>query len=531
MSLINLPNKKASYSSVDVAAIIYLTIPLLLFICGWLKIWISIPLVIMILFSLGIMINQSKSENITFIKEWSYRELLPSIGIFVTYAFLTGMTGNWAQHTDYYVRNDIFWDLTTKEWPPSLLDGRYFVYYFQTWLPASLIGSVTSWHCALWAYFAWSCLGICFVVYYLFKVLGKCSFWIACIFFTWNGLELLPCSLIAPILRNISVLEAFSTNEHVAGSFLTESPCFSMKNIIHCFIPLSIIGGMLLRPNIVKTAGPLLGILAVMYSPMSSIFLLPILTYLFFREHINKISDLAKWINWSNILKDFFSIINISFLVPFLLLIIPFYASTKSMLNWHFESILNFKNICLYIYYLIFNIGIAGFLILKKEKSKLTWIVLATHCICILSGMLFHHDVAMKGSVITTYFIIVLYCKSSINEKGKFKTAHIIYSIAGLQYFVHMTGALAATVVSIASWVLLRIKFRYIVSIAAFAITLFFLILLIKPTMFTPIHNKLSGKSVRYHKTMGIYQPDGGSGLWWWYQTFGNSKDMPIWFK
>ncbi|MBQ2380307.1 MAG: hypothetical protein II295_07970, partial [Akkermansia sp.] len=131
----------------------------------------------------------------------------------------------------------------------------------------------------------------------------------------------------------MSVFEAFSTNEHVAGNFLTEAPCFSMKNIIHCFIPLSIIGGMLLRPNIVKTIGPLLGILAAMYSPMSAIFLLPILTHLFLREYVNKISDLAKWINWVNILKNACSIPNISFLIPFVLLIIPFYSSTKSISN------------------------------------------------------------------------------------------------------------------------------------------------------------------------------------------------------
>ena len=527
----NNPSLQNNIKMWDVSALVYLSIPLMLFIWGWLEPWIAIPLILFIVFSIWKLtfVTIKNTNKIRFVI--SPREYIPSLLIFVLYIFMTGMTGNWAQHTDYYVRNDIFWELTTKSWPPNLPDERYFIYYFQSWLPAALFGSFLGWKIAQWAYFLWTVLGMIISLHYIFKSVGKISFWVACIFFAWNGLELIPCSLLAPLLQDISISEAFMQNDHVAGHFLTEAPCFSMKNIVHCFVPISIIGGMLLQSGNVRSIGFSLGILAVMYSPMSSIFLLPILLYLFIREYVHKNTEGKYALDWRCMIKEGLSVYNISYMAPFFLLIIPFYAGAESFHEAKPQLLFDVKNFTLFCVYLFFNSVISVMLIRRNVKSYFVWLVFVVHSLCMLSGLIFHDDIAMKGSVATTYFLIILYCQAFCRENTRFKIVYVIYSMLGALFFVHMTGALLCVVVAIGCRYLLRLKIWQGVSALAALVLTLVATEIFMPQMLTSYKDKLAGKQVRYHRNMGVYQQDGGSGLWWWYRTFPHRKDMPIWFK
>lgn len=523
--------RKSRVGILDIGALVYLSVPLLMFIWGWLKPWIAIPLMLCIVYSLWKLAKERMrspygKELTSNLKEW-----IPSLLLFVMYIFVTGMTGNWAQHTDYYVRNDIFWDLTTKSWPPNLPDGRYFIYYFQSWLPAALVGSFFGWQSALWSYFIWTVIGMIISLCYIFKAVGKCSFWIACVFFVWNGLELIPCSFVAPFFRGISIHEAFMQNDHVAGAFLTESPSFSIKNIVHCFVPLSIIGGMLLQPGNVRKIGVALGVLAVMYSPMSALFLLPILLYFFVKEYAQVNSKGRYILDLRCMMKETCSVCNISYILPFLLLVVPFYAGAEALFNAKFELLFEVNNVSLFLFYLFFNAIVAVMLIRRNIKSNFVWVVFVTHSLCVCSGLIFHGDIAMKGSVVTSYFLIILYCQAFEREKSRFKLFYIIYSLLGAQYFVHMTGALQCVVVAIGIWLLLRLNFWKIMVVSS-AITLALVVInQLMPTALAGYKDKLAGKYVKYHDNIGIYQEDGGSGLWWWYRSFPDKRDMPAWFK
>lgn len=518
-------------SRIDKLAILYLILPLCLFVWGWLKIWLAIPLLIILAVAVAKLWCEAHSECNMHEIGWSYKEFIPALAIFVAYLFLTGMTGNWAQHSDYYVRNDIFWSLTMDSWPPELKDGKYFVYYFQTWLPSALVGKIFGWKAALWSYYIWMCIGSVFSLYYIFKYVGKCAFWIAFVFFAWNGLELIPCAVVAPLLRDMPIKEAFSLNEHVAGNFLTEAPMFSMKNIAHCFIPVSIICGMLLIRNIIRKIGPTLGMLAVMYSPMSAIFLLPILLFLFLREYFPSPRLLVNRTSWTLMLKELLSFYNLAVLLTFVLLIVPFYLSPSSISEFSLERLVTGKRLCLFLYYLIFNVFLVAVLIRQNVKDNLLWVVLLTHVVCIGCGVAFHADVSMKGSVLTTYFLIAMFCRSFAKAQNVSKAAYITYSILGCQYLIYMTGALAALIGSAGVWLIMHVRFRWCVTAMVTSAFILCLLGVYKPQVFSSVKSKLMGEKVRYSEHMGIYQPDGGSGLWWWYRTFGDSQSMPIWFR
>lgn len=518
-------NGNSTLTKVDIAAYVYLLIPFILFIWGWVHISISLPVISLIIISLIKLSHQSSSEYILSKFRTYFREVLPALVIFISYLFLAGITGNWAQHPDFYVRNDIFWDLTTKPWPPELPDGRYFVYYCHSYLPASLIGGVFGWKTAQWAYYIWSCIGILFTIYYLYKAVGNYSFWIACIFFVWHGLEFLPCTF-----ANVLFPDTL-TNKLDSYIHLSEPPMFSIKALLHCFIPISIIGGMLFQKNITQKLAPSLGILAVMYNPMGSIFLLPILIYLFSRQFFTNLKDIKSIEKWNLFIKNALSLQNIILLIPFFIILVPFYASTNSISTGNIKELININNLTQFVYFLFFNIIIVSFLIRKNIKDKLLWVILTVHILSCLSGIIVHSDIGKKGSFVTTYFFIILYCQSFLAEKTAPKKYFIIYSIVGTSYFVYWTGAMAATIAGIGTWLLLKMKLKHITSTILLTGNVLALTVIFKPNYFEPIKKKLSGEYVRYHPQRGIYQSDGGSGLWWWYRTFPQKKDMPIWFK
>lgn len=517
------PPKNPFFSKIDIAACIYLLFPLILFICGWLQIWVSLPLASLIVYSFFRLYSSSYSYSI---KQYiNYKEIIPTLTIFLSYIFLTGITGNWAQHSDFYVRNDIFWDLTSKPWPPELPDGKYFIYYFQSYLPAALFGGMFGWHAAGWIQYIWSCIGILFTIYYLYKAVGKCSFWIACIFFLWNGLEFLPCTQASYFFENTY------SSKIAAYTHLSEPPMFSLKALMHCFIPISIVGGMLIQPYLAKKLGPALGILSVMYNPMGSIFLLPILVYIYFRVFFTDKNDFYNKDKWRIFFKTTFSLHNISLFLSFILLIFPFYIKSESVSQSNLLDKLTFTHLGLFTYYLFFNIIIVTCLIRKNIKDNLLWIVLGAHTLAIASGILLNPDIAKKGSFITTYFFVILYCQAFSKEKSSFKLTYILYSLLAALYCIRMTGAFACALAGIGAWLLLNYKKRYTIPSATILLLIFILFISHKPQHLETVISKLSGEEVKLNKRMGIYQPDGGDGLWWWYKAFPNATTMPIWFK
>ena len=184
-----------------------------------------------------------------------------------------------------------------------------------------------------------------------------------------------------------------------------------------------------------------------------------------------------------------------------------------------------------FVYYLFFNIIIASFLIRKNVKDKLLWVVLIAHILSATSGLVFNSDIAKKGSFITTYFFIIMYCQAFCREKSAFKILYVLYSIIASLYFVQMTGAFASTIAGIIVWILFKIKSRNVIFSVALVSVCSLSLFLYKPDIIEPIKSKLRGDRLKYNENMGIYQADGGSGLWWWYMAFPDADAMPIWFK
>lgn len=95
-------------TTLDAFAFLYLLIPCILFIFGWFNIWVSAPkLLVLAIILVKLFFHSNNTKIFPFFKR-SYKEFIPSITIFFIYIFLTGITWNWKQYVDFFVRNDIF---------------------------------------------------------------------------------------------------------------------------------------------------------------------------------------------------------------------------------------------------------------------------------------------------------------------------------------------------------------------------------------------------------------------------------------
>ena len=151
---------------------IYLMIPIIIFLIGWVKLYISIPISILILFSI---INRFKNKKINILKylKENKKEVIITLLISIILIYLSGIGGFVYQNKDQLYRNSIFSELIHNKWPIYLNPGGEFtkdvmmVYYFALWLPAAVIGKIFTLKTGEIFFFIWCVIGLYLFLSYL----------------------------------------------------------------------------------------------------------------------------------------------------------------------------------------------------------------------------------------------------------------------------------------------------------------------------------------------------------------------------
>ncbi len=137
-------NLKINLQTLNQLSIIYISLPLLIFLATWLKPYIAI--ITFVLFVYIVYCGYFKN------KEFNYKNLLNVKGVFIitiamslVWCYFSGMGGFWYQSDDYHWRNAIFRDLINYDWPVYYKSINVaMVYYIGFWLPAALIVKIIS---------------------------------------------------------------------------------------------------------------------------------------------------------------------------------------------------------------------------------------------------------------------------------------------------------------------------------------------------------------------------------------------------
>ena len=98
-------------------AAVYLFLPLVIFVGGWLQLWLALPLLACILASVGTMVLGSGAGFATRPNTQEIRSALAIAALAAGFAIVTGLGGWVPQSLDYLKHNLLLGDLIERPWP------------------------------------------------------------------------------------------------------------------------------------------------------------------------------------------------------------------------------------------------------------------------------------------------------------------------------------------------------------------------------------------------------------------------------
>lgn len=509
-------------------SLMYLALPMAIYLVGWVNPKIAYPLVALLSAVLILPVFRRKITNdFAQLKTQDWGVIVASFAVCASALFCTGITDNWKQTPDFKVRHDILYTLAYAEWPTILQDGKYFVYYFQSFLPGALFAKWVSWEALQWLEYIWLCVGAFLTPVVMFSVFKRWTLLFTLALFGWAGLSFVPDFLVEYVRQT----ELFAETDMNFGlsylSYRVSSPLWSLKASPYWVIPLFLIFALSLDSFALRHFGAFIGACVVAYSPMTAIVFLPALLFLYLKCYSAGGQSFIR--NWNCFVREQLSA---TLLVSLAIVVVMgmFYSLTKSD-STLVSTPLPYLPFVLGRFGLmwLFNMGtLVGIYYLSGFKCKEIWFFAILQFLCISLSAFCSYDVAFKGNMVCVWYgmcyliwamreaapkrrNITLAAFALVALYGIYRTPSLCISV-GLALFIYCCMMLSRSGRILLTGVVLAT-----VALACF----------LCPSLCNSVLNNLKGGNLQYSSHIGIYQKDGGSGVWWWYRGFPHADDVP----
>jgi hypothetical protein len=187
-------------------SLFYLAIPYFIFIVGWLKWYLALFSMILIILSLYVCIKRTKNTNGEGLDKsnqlfFDGKNLLLIVIIGILILGISGVGGYGYQDTDWLKHNAILKDLIEKPWPVIYqIDGVNLplVFNIAFYLPAALVGKFGGWFLANQILFVWSLIGLILSIVWFFILIRRVSPFVLLLFVMFSGLDVIGEWLVTP---------------------------------------------------------------------------------------------------------------------------------------------------------------------------------------------------------------------------------------------------------------------------------------------------------------------------------------------
>jgi hypothetical protein len=176
----------------------FLFIPIVIFFTGFLKLWVGIPLSLLLGFVFYQLWKKTDTPGEIHITKG---ELIGGVFIVLVWVWLSGIGGFAFQNYDHNGRNAILRDLVNFNWPvyylhlPGIQTGSgpqplyAMIYYIGYFLPSALVGKILGLGSAFITLYIWTAAGIFFVVILLKKKWKASVFFILLLLVFFSGMD------------------------------------------------------------------------------------------------------------------------------------------------------------------------------------------------------------------------------------------------------------------------------------------------------------------------------------------------------
>ncbi|MDW7690386.1 hypothetical protein R9C00_23500 [Flammeovirgaceae bacterium SG7u.111] len=174
------PYKASEQSWLVIFTFLYLGIPNLIFVLGWLHWYIAIPVSLALLWSGWRIYLENKEASLPWAKSEITKKALWLMVIVVTvWLLVAGSGGVFRQFGDYEKHNSIVRELTEKAWPVILGDSdvvkgetTFLCYYLGYYLPTAFLSKLTHIQYANIYLFIWTWIGVVLTFFWIRKLAG-----------------------------------------------------------------------------------------------------------------------------------------------------------------------------------------------------------------------------------------------------------------------------------------------------------------------------------------------------------------------
>lgn len=191
------------------AAYLYLLLPFIIFVLGWIKLWIAVPMVLLLGLCFFKMLQHGPRLWRPELNRNNIEKIVIIVGTICLWVYLSGIGRLVFQNTDHSARNAIFNILVEHNWPvlgtaPNDGSPTGLIYYIGFWLPSAVIGKIFGLSAGYWAQDVWAVIGILLVYYFICVRAKKLEIWPLLVLIFFSGLDYLGTFLLGTDMRGIS---------------------------------------------------------------------------------------------------------------------------------------------------------------------------------------------------------------------------------------------------------------------------------------------------------------------------------------
>ena len=406
--------------------VIYMVLPIIIFLLGWVKPIFSIPFVIIIgLVAFRLIKDETVRPKLPEVKKRDIEVLVIAFIIIALWVFFSGIGGSCYQNEDHIYRNALFNMLVENDWPvvktfqeDGVETSYLLVYYIAFWLPSAIVGKVLGISAGWFFQMLWASIGIWFFYYLISVYLKRISLLPLVILIFFSGLD-----VIGSAITNGSDVSLFAPDHLEQWAYKMQFSSFTTQLfwVFNQAIPSWLLTILILMQKKNKYIVFFMGI-NLLACPFPFIGLFPFLIYVICRNVRNLIEVKI-------ILRDLFSIENIlgggiSGIVTCL-----YFKANNSGQHMVFLPA-QVSNINAFIFtvviFILLEVGIYVIAVYKyQKKNPMLYLAFAFLCTCPLIQVGYGSDYCMRVCIpaqVVLFLIVISTLYKALEKKDMFTT-------------------------------------------------------------------------------------------------------------